>query len=245
MSEFKRAKLDTIASYVDHTQLKQGCLESEIAKLCTEAKDHKFAAVCVPPYWVPFSKDQLKGTDVKVATVIGFPFGYSVIRAKIAEIEQSIEERVDEVDVVANVSAIKRGDYEHIENEITEIMKVVNRTEGLVCKVIIESGVLTDEQIIRLCGIYGKANIHYLKTSTGFAEAGASVHAVELFRKHLPSHIQIKASGGIRTLADARAMIGAGATRLGCSAGVIIAKQEADEKAGKAVEAVVQSNSAY
>lgn len=245
MSEIKRTKLASVASYIDHTQLKQGCLEAEILKLCNEAKDNKFAAVCVPPYWVPFSKEQVNGTDVKVATVIGFPFGYSVVSSKVAEIEQAIKEGADEVDVVANISAIKRGDFAHIESEIEQIMEVVNKTPGLVCKVIIESGVLVDEQIIKLCEIYGKANIHYLKTSTGFAEAGASVHAVELFRKHLPAHIQIKASGGIRTIADARAMIGAGATRLGCSAGVTIVQQELAEASGKIVENESAGSSAY
>jgi len=231
-SNSKADKFTSVASYIDHTQLKQGCLESEISKLCKEAKANHFAAVCVPPYWIAYSKSQLKGTDVKVATVIGFPFGYSVIEAKVTEIERAISDGVDEVDVVANISAIKRSDYAHIEHEINEVMKAVKRKKGLVCKVIIESGVLTDEQIIRLCEIYGKANINFLKTSTGFAEAGASVHAVELFRSHLPAHIQIKASGGIRTVADARAMIAAGATRLGCSAGVSIIQEEQAEISG-------------
>ncbi len=160
--------------------------------------------------------------------MIGFPFGYSCISAKVAEVHQAFAEHADEVDVVANMSAIKRGDFEYLEREIREVMKAVRSHMGLVCKVIIESGVLTDEEIIRCCQIYGAAGIDYLKTSTGFADkgVGASVHAVELFRKHLPPNVQIKASGGIRTINDTRAMIAAGATRIGCSAGVTIMKQE-------------------
>jgi deoxyribose-phosphate aldolase len=217
-----------VNKYIDHTTLKQTTSEADIKQLCAEASQHSFAAVCVPPYWIASAKDHLKGSDVKVATVIGFPFGYSCISAKVAEVHQAYADHADEVDVVANISAIKRGDFEYLEREIQEIMKAVRSYKGLVCKVIIESGVLADEEIIRCCQIYGAAGIDYLKTSTGFAEkgVGASVHAVELFRKHLPPNVQIKASGGIRTVSDTRSMIAAGATRIGCSAGVAIMKQE-------------------
>lgn len=207
--------------YIDHTILKPTCLVSDIEKLCAEAKQYDFAAVCVPPHFVKLAKEKLVGTTVQVATVIGFPFGYSATEAKIAEIILAMVDGADELDVVANISAIKNGDWSAIADEINHIMPII-RSKGKVVKIIIESGVLTDDEIIKCCDIYGIAGIDYLKTSTGYAEKGASVEAVKLFRKHLPDQIQIKASGGIRDYATAQLMIAAGATRIGCSAGVAI-----------------------
>lgn len=207
--------------YIDHTILKPTCLVSDIEKLCAEAKQHDFAAVCVPPNFVKLAKEKLVGSDVKVATVIGFPFGYSATEAKIAEIILAMVDGADELDVVANISAIKNGDWVAIADEINHIMPII-RSKGKVVKIIIESGMLTDEEIMKCCDIYGIAGIDYLKTSTGYAEKGASVEAVKLFRKHLPDQVQIKASGGIRDYATAKLMIDAGATRIGCSAGVAI-----------------------
>jgi len=207
--------------YIDHTILKPTCLVSDIEKLCTEAKQYDFAAVCVPPNFVQLAKEKLVGSDVKVATVIGFPFGYSATEAKIAEIILAMVDGADELDVVANISAIKNGDWSAIADEINHIMPII-RSKHKVVKIIIESGLLTDEEIIKCCDIYGIAGIDYLKTSTGYAEKGASVEAVKLFRKHLPDQVQIKASGGIRDYATAKLMIDAGAMRIGCSAGVAI-----------------------
>ena len=207
--------------YIDHTILKPTCLVSDIEKLCAEAKQYDFAAVCVPPHFVKLAKEKLVGTTVQVATVIGFPFGYSATEAKIAEIILAMVDGADELDVVANISAIKNGDWSAIADEINHIMPII-RSKGKVVKIIIESGVLTDDEIIKCCDIYGIAGIDYLKTSTGYAEKGASVEAVKLFRKHLPDQVQIKASGGIRDYATAQLMIAAGATRIGCSAGVAI-----------------------
>jgi deoxyribose-phosphate aldolase len=194
---------------------------SDIEKLCAEAKQYDFAAVCVPPNFVKLAKEKLVGSTVQVATVIGFPFGYSATEAKIAEIILAMVDGADELDVVANISAIKNGDWSAIADEINHIMPII-RSKGKVVKIIIESGVLTDDEIIKCCDIYGIAGIDYLKTSTGYAEKGASVEAVKLFRKHLPDQVQIKASGGIRDYATAQLMIDAGATRIGCSAGVAI-----------------------
>ena len=220
-----------VHQYIDHTILKPTCLVADIQKLCDEAKQYQFAAVCVPPNFVKLAKELVNGTNVQVATVIGFPFGYSATEAKIAEIILAMVDGADELDVVANISAIKNGDWMAIADEINHIMPIV-RSKGKKIKVIIESGVLTDEEIIKCCDIYGVAGIDYLKTSTGYAEKGASVEAVQLFRKHLPDAVQIKASGGIRDYATAKQMIDAGATRIGCSAGVAIVTgtQMADSK---------------
>jgi deoxyribose-phosphate aldolase len=210
-----------INKYIDHTILKPTCLVSDIEKLCSEAKMYDFAAVCVPPNFVKLAKEKIAGSNVKVATVIGFPFGYSATEAKIAEIILAMVDGADELDVVANIAAIKNADWTAIADEINHIMPII-RSKNKVVKIIIESGVLTDDEIIKCCDIYGIAGIDYLKTSTGYAEKGASVEAVKLFRKHLPDQVQIKASGGIRDYATAQSMIDAGATRIGCSAGVAI-----------------------
>jgi deoxyribose-phosphate aldolase len=207
--------------YIDHTILKPTCLVSDIEKLCAEAKQYDFAAVCVPPNFVKLAKEKLLGSSVQVATVIGFPFGYSATEAKIAEIILAMVDGADELDVVANIAAIKNGDWSAIADEINHIMPII-RSKNKVVKIIIESGVLSDDEIMKCCDIYGIAGIDYLKTSTGYAEKGASVEAVKLFRKHLPDQVQIKASGGIRDYAAAKLMIDAGATRIGCSAGVAI-----------------------
>lgn len=214
-------KMQLINKYIDHTLLKPTCLVSEIIKLCAEAVLYDFAAVCVPPNFVKLAKEKTQGSTVKVATVIGFPFGYSATESKIAEVILAMVDGADELDVVANISAIKNADWSFIADEINHLMPII-RSKGKVIKIIIESGVLTDQEIIACCDIYGIAGIDFLKTSTGYAEKGATVEAVQLFRKHLPEAIQIKASGGIRDYATAKQMIEAGATRIGCSAGVAI-----------------------
>lgn len=210
-----------INSYIDHTILKPTTLVTDIEKLCTEAKQYSFAAVCVPPNFVRKAKSLVEGSGVKVATVIGFPFGYAAVEAKISEIVLAMVDGVDELDVVINISAIKNGDWVYLANEINHIMPVI-KSKNRVIKVIIESGVLTDEEIIKCCELYGVAGIDYLKTSTGYAEKGATIEAVKLFRLHLPEQVQIKASGGIRDHVFAQQLIDAGATRLGCSASVAI-----------------------
>ena len=213
--------MSNINQYIDHTILKPTTLLSDIEKLCNEAKEYQFVAVCVPPNFVKKAKSFLEGTSVKVATVIGFPFGYSAVESKIAEIVLAMVDGADELDVVINISAIKNGDWVYLANEINHIMPVV-KSKNKTIKIIIESGVLTNDEIIKCCDLYGVAGIDYLKTSTGYAEKGATIEAVELFRLHLPKHVQIKASGGIRDYAFAKQLIDAGATRLGCSASVAI-----------------------
>lgn len=213
-----------IASYIDHTVLKQTTSVADVEKVCTEALEYHFAAVCVPPLYVKKAGELLAGSQVKTATVIGFPFGYCAIEAKVAEIVLAIVDGADELDMVANIAAIRNGDWNFIASEINTVMPLI-RNKNKVIKVIIESGVLTDEEIIRCCDIYGMAGVDYVKTSTGFAEKGASIHAVRLMRAHLADAVKIKASGGIRSYAFAMQLIHAGANRLGCSAGISIVKE--------------------
>lgn len=212
-----------VNQYIDHTILKPTTLVADIDKVCVEATKYGFAAVCVPPPFVRQAKKMTGGTGVKVATVIGFPFGYSAIEAKLAEILLAMVDGADELDVVINLIALKNNDWQYLANEINHILPVIHG-KGKAVKIIIESGILTDEEIIKCCELYGVAGIDYLKTSTGYAEKGASVHAVQLMKKHLPSNVQIKASGGIRTYEFASELVAAGATRLGCSASVAIAE---------------------
>jgi deoxyribose-phosphate aldolase len=210
-----------INQYVDHTILKPTTLIADIEKLCAEAREYSFAAVCVPPPFVKKANELLKETDIKTATVIGFPFGYSAIEAKLAEVLLAIVDGADELDIVINLIALKNNDWSYLANEINNIMPAIKQNNKVV-KIIVESGILTKEEIIKCCELYGAAGVDYLKTSTGYAEKGASVEAVQLMKNYLPAHVQIKASGGIRTYAFAKQLIETGATRLGTSSGVQI-----------------------
>lgn len=214
-----------VNSYIDHTVLKPTTLLSDIEKLCNEANQYGFAAVCVPPIFVKHAKTLLLNSEVKVATVIGFPFGYSCIEAKLAESILALVDGADELDVVINLIALKNNDWQYLANELNNLIAPI-RKQGKVIKIIIESGILTDDEIIKCCDLYGAAGVDFMKTSTGYAEKGASVHAVGLMRKHLADAVQIKASGGIKTAAFAKDLINAGATRLGCSAGVAIVTEK-------------------
>jgi len=207
--------------YIDHTILKPTTTISDIEKICAEARRYQFASACVPPPYVKKTKELLEGSHVKTCTVIGFPFGYSAIEAKLAEVVLAMVDGADELDIVINLIALKNTDWQYLANEANHLIPII-KEKGKVVKIIIESGVLTDEEIIKCCELYGPSGIDYLKTSTGYAEKGASVHAVGLFKKHLPAGTGIKASGGIRDYDFARQLVEAGATRLGCSASVAI-----------------------
>lgn len=217
-----------IASYIDHTVLKPTTTLADIEKLCSEAIHYQFAAVCVPPLYVKKAKEMVTGTNVGVATVIGFPFGYSAIEAKVAEVVLAIIDGADELDVVINISAIKNNDWQFLANEINAILPIV-KSKHKIIKIIIESGILTDQEIIQCCDLYGAAGVDYMKTSTGYAEKGASVEAVQLLRKHLADNVRIKASGGIKSYTFAKQLIDAGAIRLGCSSSIAIVN-EADQQ---------------
>ena len=216
-----------IASYIDHTVLKPETTLADIKKLCAEAVAEKFAAVCVPPYFVSAAKGLVKDSDVKVATVIGFPFGYSLTEAKLAEIEQAINDGADELDVVHNITALKDGNFDYLQSEVKACTELVHKA-GKSIKIIVESGILSDEELLKCCEIYAPLGIDYMKTSTGYAQTGASVHAVQLMRQNLPAGIHIKASGGIRTFAFAKELVDAGADRIGCSASMGIVKESSE-----------------
>jgi len=217
--------LKKIAAAIDHTQLKPGTLVHDIEKLCYEAVNYGFAAVCVPPLFVKLAKKLLEGQTPKVATVIGFPFGYSAVEAKLSEALLAIVDGADELDIVINFTAIKNNDWAFVANEINNLLPVIKNSNKIV-KVIIESSVLTDDEIVKCCTLYAAAGVDFVKTSTGYASGGASVHAVELMRKNLPPHVSIKASGGIRTAEFAQQLLDAGASRIGCSSGVAIVEGE-------------------
>ncbi|HWJ92149.1 MAG TPA: deoxyribose-phosphate aldolase [Flavisolibacter sp.] len=215
----------SIAQFIDHTILKPTATLGDIEKVCDEASVYGFAAVCIPPYYVRDAAQILAGSISRVATVIGFPFGYSHYEAKAAEASTAIEDGAKELDMVMNIAAFKSNDLAWLESEIELITGLV-KDKDIVIKVIIESGVLHQEEIIKCCALYQHYPVDFLKTSTGYAESGASVEAVRIMRQHLPAHIGIKASGGIRNFAFAQQLIDAGATRLGCSASVAIVKGE-------------------
>ncbi len=195
-----------------------------LKRFVQEAIQYQFAAVCIPPLYVKKAKEVLNSSLIKVATVIGFPLGYNAIEAKVAEIVLAMVDGADELDMVINISAIKNNDWNFIANEINSIMPIV-KSKNKTIKVIIESGILTDSEIIKCCDIYGAAGVDYVKTSTGYAEKGATIHAVKLIRAHLAEEVKIKASGGIKTYAFAKELIDAGADRLGCSSSVNIMKE--------------------
>ena len=217
-----------IASYIDHTILKPTTTIGDVEKICAEAIKYQFAAVCVPPLYVKKAKELLQDSSIKVATVIGFPFGYAAIEAKVAELVLAIIDGADELDVVINISAIKNNDWQFLANEINAILPIVKNKNKLI-KVIIESGILTDEEIIKCCDLYGAAGVDFLKTSTGYAEKGATVEAVQLMRKHLADNVRIKASGGIKNYPFAKQLIDAGANRLGCSSSLTIVNEAAEQ----------------
>jgi len=212
-----------IAARIDHTALKVTSLEADIDKLCAEAKKYGFAAVCVPPYYVKRAKQQLKKSEVKVATVVGFPNAYGSVLSKVAEISLAAKRSADEVDVVLNISAVKNGDWKYVENEIGEL-RAAALFYGITFKLIIETALLTDKEIVKVCKIAGKHFVDYVKTSTGFNGGGASVEAVALMRKSLPKAVKIKASGGIGTRKFAKQLLKAGADRLGCSRSLQVIK---------------------
>lgn len=214
-----------LASYIDHTILKPDCTRREIKTLCEEAVEYQFAAVCIPPFFVKEAYQFLEKEPVKVSTVIGFPMGYSTTSAKVEEIKRAIDEGAAEVDVVINICAVKSGNWNYVQNDIASMITAVH-LKGKHIKVILETALMEESEIRRLCSICRELEPEFVKTSTGFNGGGATVPVVELLRQELEgTPIKIKASGGIRTPQDARAMIGAGAQRLGSSSGVSIVKE--------------------
>lgn len=209
-----------LASYIDHTLLKPGATVEDIIKLCAEAEQYKFAAVCVNPVYVDLAAHCLAGTGVKTATVIGFPLGATFTKTKVAEAKEAVLRKANELDMVINIGAAKAGLWEAVTDDIRQ---VVEAADGAVVKVIIETGLLTDEEKRQACQAVLDAGAQFVKTSTGFGPGGATVEDICLLKKAVGEKIGIKASGGIRTLEQAKELIAAGATRLGTSAGIVIA----------------------
>lgn len=207
---------------IDHTLLKPDATLSMITKLCDEAKQYHFASVCVQPCWVQYCADYLKETDVKICTVIGFPLGATTTTVKVFETKNAIENGADEIDMVINIGALKAGNEELVYKEIKD---VVEASQNHCVKVIIETCLLTDEEKRKVCELAVKAKATFVKTSTGFSTGGATVEDVRLMKENVGDYCQVKASGGVRCFLDLEAMINAGASRIGTSAGVRIVKE--------------------
>ena len=208
-----------LANHIEHTNLKPNAVNEDIIKLCNEAMEHGFYGVCVAPYFVQLAKKTLKKSDVKIISVAGFPFGYNTVSSKVEETKKAINSGADEVDMVANISAFKSGDLAAVQNDIQAVVTACHLQNKLV-KVIIETCYLNEEEIKLLCKICADCEADFVKTSTGFGPEGASVEAMKIMRKCLPTKIKIKAAGGIKSKAFAEELIAAGATRIGSSASI-------------------------
>ncbi len=208
-----------LAKVIDHTLLKPTATRAQIETLCREAAEHGFCSVCVNPYWVALAAQLLKGTGVKTCTVIGFPLGANTTAVKVFEAKNALENGADELDMVINIGALKSKDYDTVLQDIRALRAL---GDNFVLKVIIETSELTDEEKVKACELAAEAKADFVKTSTGFAGGGATVHDVALMKKSIPAGMQVKASGGVRTREDAEAMLAAGATRLGASSGIKI-----------------------
>ncbi len=213
--------INEILSYCDHTLLLQTATRDEIIALCDDALEYNTASVCIPPCYVKLASDYLKGR-VKVCTVIGFPNGNTTSECKAYETKQAVDNGADEIDMVINIGALRDGDTEYVKNDI---LAVRNACEGKVLKVIIETCLLTDDEKKLMCKIVADCKADFIKTSTGFSKGGATVEDIKLFAENCPETLKIKAAGGISSIADAEEFINLGATRLGTSRIVKIAKE--------------------
>lgn len=211
-----------ISKYIDHTILKPETQKRDVIQVCSEAKQYDFYSVCVNSYYVPLVKRELEGTDIKITAVVGFPLGAMDTKAKAYEAQIAVENGANEIDMVINIGALKDKDYDYVKNDIQSIASILKNKALL--KVIIETSLLTEEEKIKACKLAVEAGADFVKTSTGFANGGATEEDVKLMRKVVGGSIGVKASGGIRNLETALNMIAAGATRLGASASVAIVK---------------------
>jgi deoxyribose-phosphate aldolase len=215
--------MSSLARFIDHTLLRPEATEGEVRKLVAEAAVHGFASVCIPPVYVPLAAEALRGTPVAVGTVIAFPLGYSHPEARRAESARAIQDGAAELDTVLNVSWLKSGEDSRVLDDLRAWVEAARRErDGLILKVILETALLTDEEKVRGARLTLESGADYVKTSTGFSKGGATLEDVALLARTVQGRIGVKASGGIRDLATARAMIAAGAGRLGTSSGVAI-----------------------
>ncbi len=208
--------------YIDHTLLAADATKAQIVKLCNEAKQYHFASVCVNGDYVPLAHELLKDSDVKVCTVVGFPLGSMSTTSKVDEAKQAIFDGADEIDMVINISFLKDKRYDEVLYELERMRRTVNGNRIL--KVILETCLLTDDEIVKACQLCKQASVDFVKTSTGFSKGGATVHAVSLMKKTCGDYPHVKASGGIRTKEFMKELIDAGATRIGTSHGVELVK---------------------
>jgi len=211
----------TIAALIDHTLLRPEAARQDIVKLCREAREYKFASVCVNAYWVPLAAAELAGSPVKVCTVIGFPLGATSTEAKAAETQTALGAGAREIDMVQNIGALRSGDDAAVQADIASVVEIAHRA-GAIVKVILETALLDDNQKVIACQLAKKAGADFVKTSTGFGPSGATIRDVELMRRTVGPGMGVKAAGGIRTLDDLKKMIAAGATRIGASSSVQI-----------------------
>jgi|WetSurMetagenome_2_1015567.scaffolds.fasta_scaffold82629_2 deoxyribose-phosphate aldolase len=216
---------DKLAQVIDHALLKPEATIQEIENLCAEAKHYGFASVCINPTYVKLCADLLRGSGVKVGTVVGFPFGATSSAAKAFETERAIKHGAHEVDMVINVGMLKSGEYDYVEHDIVGVVDIAHRFDVLV-KVIIETGLLNNDEKIKACVLAKHAGADFVKTSTGFVKGGATVQDVALMRKVVGPELGVKASGGVRSRKQAHALLASGATRIGTSAGVKIVTEK-------------------
>ena len=208
---------------IDHTALKADTSKDQIKKLCEEAKEYKFKAVCVNPTFVEYCSELLKGSEVNIATVIGFPLGANTSATKAFETSDAIKKGANEVDMVVNIGALKDSNYKLVEEDIASVVKAADKKA--IVKVIIETSLLSDEEKKKACELALKAGADFVKTSTGFSTGGATIEDVILMKTIVGDKLQVKASGGVRDLDTAKKMIEAGATRIGTSSGVKIIEE--------------------
>lgn len=214
--------MQNINRFIEHTNLKPTITGKDVDQLIKEAKGHQFVGVCVPPFWVKRASREIGESDIQLVTVAGFPLGYNMTETKVEEIKLALRDGADEIDLVMNVSAIKDG-MPWPKIEFAKCSKLVH-DEYKILKVIIETALLTEDEIVKACRLCADAGVDYVKTSTGFASAGAKEEHIKLMREVLPSNVGIKASGGIKTYEQAVTLIKAGADRLGTSSGIEIVK---------------------
>lgn len=205
-----------LASFIDFTLLKADCTPEDIRSLCERAIQHQFASVCVPPFYVKQAAEILGDSPVKVSTVVGFPMGYSATPAKVEEIKKALDDGADEVDGVINICAVKSANWNYVRNDIDSMTTAVH-LKGKVIKVIIETGLISPTELVKLCELSLEVKPDFIKTSTGYHGEGATVAVVQQLRELLQGKIRIKASGGIRTVDDAIRLVEAGAARIGSS----------------------------
>lgn len=218
--------MNDMAKYIDHTILNADATEKDIQRICIEAKEYNFKTVCINPGWVDYAAHLLKGTDVGITTVIGFPLGANTSEIKAAEAKQAVEKGVSDVDMVINIGALKNEDYTTVLNDIKAVVDAVDGKA--IVKVIIETSLLNKTEKIRACELAKQAGADFVKTSTGFSTGGATLDDVKLMRATVGPKMGVKASGGVRSYEDAVAMIEAGATRIGASSGIAIVQGVVD-----------------